>query len=150
MIVTDDAFPELRGTVTMVDGGFDPLHPGHIGYFRAAAALGAPVLCSVSPDAWIARKHPLLLLQEERVALIDAIRFVDFAYAARSSTAEVLAALQPRVFAKGADWRGRLPQEEVDVCARHGVEIVYLDTVTDSSTDILRRYAERGGYVSQE
>ena len=26
----------------MVSGGFDPLHPGHVAYFRAAAGLGVP------------------------------------------------------------------------------------------------------------
>ena len=45
------AFSELkqyRGVVAMVDGGFDPLHHGHIAYFEAAAGLGAAgarVLC---------------------------------------------------------------------------------------------------------
>jgi cytidyltransferase-like protein len=141
VIVTADAFPELQGKVAMVDGGFDPLHPGHVGYFRAASALGAPVLCSVSPDEWIARKHPVLLQQDERVALIDAIRFVDYTYAARATTAEVLALLRPRFYVKGDDWRGRLPQEELGICAREGIEVVFLDTVTNSSTDILRRHA---------
>lgn len=140
MIVTAAAFPELRGKVAMVDGGFDPLHPGHVAYFRAATELGAPVLCSVSPDEWVARKHPVLLLQDERVALIDAIRFVDYTYPARETTAEVLALLRPRFYVKGDDWRDRLPLEELDVCAREGIDVVFLDTVTNSSTDILRRH----------
>jgi bifunctional ADP-heptose synthase (sugar kinase/adenylyltransferase) len=144
VIVTEEAFPELHGKVAMVDGGFDPLHPGHVGYFRAAAALGAPVFCSVSPDAWVARKHAVLLLQDERIALIDAIRFVDYTYAAQSTTAEVLALLRPRFYVKGDDWRDRLPQEELDVCTREGIEVVFLDTVTNSSTELLRRQAERG------
>jgi bifunctional ADP-heptose synthase (sugar kinase/adenylyltransferase) len=143
VIVTNESFAELAGKVAMVDGGFDPLHPGHVGYFRAAATLGVPVFCSVSPDAWVARKHPVLLDQDERVALIDAIRFVDYTYAAASPTADVLAQLRPRFYVKGDDWRDRLPQEERDVCARDGIEIVFLDTVTASSTDILRRHAAR-------
>ena len=36
MILTFDQLPPLAGTVAMVDGAFDPLHPGHIEYFRAA------------------------------------------------------------------------------------------------------------------
>jgi cytidyltransferase-like protein len=143
VIVDVNGFAELRGKVAMVDGGFDPLHAGHIAYFRAARELGAPVLCNVSSDEWIARKHPPLLLQRERVAVIDAIRFIDYTHAAASTTADVLGRLGPRFYVKGADWRDRLPKEELEVCAREGVEIVFLETVIDSSTDVLRRHLER-------
>ena len=61
MIVATDELHQHRGAVTMVDGGFDPLHPGHIAYFRAAEALGLPVLCNISADEWVARKHRPLL-----------------------------------------------------------------------------------------
>ena len=77
--------------------------------------------------------------------MIDAIRFVDYTHAEETSTEDVLARLRPRYFAKGADWRGRLPEGERAVCAEHGVEVVFLDTVIDSSTDVLRRYLERRG-----
>jgi len=127
----------------MVSGGFDPLHPGHIAYFRAAAALGVPLLCNVSADEWVARKHPPLLTQGERVQVIDAIRFVEYTHAEETTTEDVLAQLRPRYFAKGADWRDRLPEQELAVCRANGIEIVFLDTVVDSSTDVLRRHAER-------
>jgi FAD synthase len=59
MIVGRDDLADLRGTVTMVDGGFDPLHPGHIAYFERAAAAsrrtaGSPpstLRCSRRPSA---------------------------------------------------------------------------------------------------
>lgn len=127
----------------MVDGGFDPLHPGHVTYFREAAALGQPVLCNVSSDEWVGRKHAPLLTQEERVQLIDAIRYVTYVHPSQTSTAEVLALLRPRSYVKGADWVGRLPEEEMRVCAAHGIDVVFLDTVTSSSTSILRRYEEQ-------
>jgi hypothetical protein len=38
---------------------------------------------------------------------------------------------------KGKDWDGRLPAEQVQICREHGIEVVYLDTVFDSSTRIL-------------
>jgi bifunctional ADP-heptose synthase (sugar kinase/adenylyltransferase) len=143
VIVETSELGRLAGEVTMVSGGFDPLHPGHIAYFRGAAAFGVPVLCNVSSDDWVGRKHTPLLTQAERVQLIDAIRFVDYTHAERTTTVVVLAQLRPRYFAKGADWRGRLPEEEAAVCAEHGIEVVFLDTVLDSSTDVLRRYSER-------
>ena len=125
----------------MVDGGFDPLHPGHIAYFRAASELGPPVLCNVASDEWVRRKHPPLLPQAERGALIDAIRWIDLVHLSGTSTAGVLRLLRPRYYAKGADWRDRLPDEEAQACVEAGTEIVFLDTVVDSSTAILARYA---------
>jgi bifunctional ADP-heptose synthase (sugar kinase/adenylyltransferase) len=127
----------------MVDGGFDPLHDGHIAYFEAAATLGAPVLCSISPDAWVERKHAPLLAQDARARVIDAVRHVDYTYPAQEPTAEVLAALIPRYYVKGDDWRDRLPEAEVELCGRLGVEIVFLDTVRDSSSRILKHYREQ-------
>ncbi len=146
MIVETAELARHRGAVTMVDGGFDPLHPGHVAYFGAAAALGPPVLCNVSSDEWVGRKHRPLLSQRERAQVIDAIRFVDLVHLSTGSTADVLATLEPRYYAKGADWEGRLPPEELEVCAEHGIEVVYLDTVIDSSTAILARYdGDRAG-----
>jgi cytidyltransferase-like protein len=124
----------------MVDGGFDPLHPGHMNYFRAAAELGLPVLCNVSADSWVSRKHRPLLSQAERGALLDAIRWIAFVHLSSVSTAEVIRELRPRYYAKGVDWRGRLPDDETSVCRDVGTEVVFLDTMTHSSSDILERY----------
>jgi cytidyltransferase-like protein len=145
MIVGWDDLPEFRGRVNMVDGGFDPLHAGHIAYFRAAAELGLPLLCCVAPDAWVARKHRPLLPQAERAEIVDAIRHVEYTHPSQATTAAALQQLRPRLYVKGSDWRGRLPAEEQDVCARHGVEVVYVDTVVNSSTAVLERFlAVRG------
>lgn len=142
MIVTTSALPRYRRAVTMVDGGFDPLHAGHIAYFRAAAELGLPVLCNVSGDDWVARKHAPLLTQQERGAVLDAIRWIELVHLSHTTTRDVLAQLEPKYYAKGADWEGRLPADEAALCAGRGIEIVYLDTVLNSSTAILERYAD--------
>ena len=141
MIVTTDELPRYSGEVAMIDGGFDPLHAGHVEYMRAAAALGAPVLCNVSSDAWVARKHAPLLPQLDRLKVIDAIRYVDYTHASSVSTVAVLRALRPRFYVKGADWGGRLPDDEVAACEELAIEPVFLDTVLDSSTRILERFA---------
>ena len=140
MIVPTSGLPALRGRVTMVDGGFDPIHHGHVAYFEAAAGLGLPVLCNVAPDNWVARKHAPLLPQEARGTLVDAIRFVDYTHLSQTTTAEVLRLLEPRYYAKGEDWRGRLPEAEQEACSELEIEVVYLPTVRDSSTAILERY----------
>jgi hypothetical protein len=56
-------------------------------------------------------------------------------------TETVLRQLQPRYYVKGSDWRARgLPAEQIEICREHGIEIVYLDTVLDSSSRILKDY----------
>ena len=140
MIVAFDKLHELRGKVGMVDGGFDPLHRGHIEYFRAAAALGAPVLCNLSSDAYVSGKHPVFLPEDQRAAIIDAIRYIDYTHINPYDTETALRELRPRYYIKGADWRGRLPAEQIEICRSHGIEIVYLETVLDSSSRILRDY----------
>jgi cytidyltransferase-like protein len=142
VIVETEGLSRYRARVTMVDGGFDPLHAGHIAYFRAAAQLGVPVLCNVSSDEWVGRKHRPLLPQAERATIIDAIRWIDYVHLSKTSTAGVLERLEPRYYAKGADWKGALPRAEAQICAARGIEIVFLDTVLDSSTAILERYGD--------
>jgi cytidyltransferase-like protein len=141
MILTTDDLPRYSGKVAMIDGGFDPLHAGHIEYMRGAAELGVPVLCNVSSDDWVARKHAPLLDQAERVKVVDAIRYVDYTHPSSISTVAVLRRLRPRFYVKGADWAGRLPEEEVSACEELGIEPVFLDTVLNSSTRILEQYA---------
>jgi bifunctional ADP-heptose synthase (sugar kinase/adenylyltransferase) len=143
VLVATEELTAHAGRVTMVDGGFDPLHAGHVAYFRAAAELGLPVLCNVSSDDWVGRKHAPLLPQEERGAVIDALRDIAYTHLSHAPTVDVLRALRPRFYAKGADWRGRLPDAETAACAELGVDVVYLETVLDSSTEILQRYRAR-------
>ena len=72
---------------------------------------------------------------------MDAIRYIDYTHINRYDTETVLRELRPRYYIKGADWRGRLPPEQIAICGEHGIEIVYLDTVLDSSSRILRDYS---------
>ncbi len=125
----------------MVDGGFDPLHRGHIEYFRAAAQLDVPVLCNISSDKYVSTKHAVFLPEDQRAAIIDAIRFIEYTHVNPHDTETVLRELRPKYYIKGEDWRNRLPPAQVDICRTHGIEIVYLDTVLESSTRILRDYS---------
>ena len=79
MILAEGQEDRLPPGVAMVDGCFDPLHRGHVEYLRFAGSLGAPVLCNVASDRYLAthkRRSPLLP-EAERAAVIDALRFVD-------------------------------------------------------------------------
>jgi cytidyltransferase-like protein len=143
VIVRFDELQGLRGRVGMVDGAFDPLHRGHIEYFRAAAELGVPVLCNLAADRYVRTKHPLLLSQEHRAAVVDAIRYITYTHVSDSDTETVLRELQPRYYIKGTDWQDRLPAEQVTICREHGIEIVYLETMVDSSSRLLQEFARQ-------
>ena len=138
MIVAFDQLKNYCKKVAMVDGAFDPLHRGHIEYFRAAAErLDVPLLCNVASDRYVWTKHPPLLPDEQRAAIVDAIRYISYTHINQFDTETVLRELQPKYYVKGKDWDGRLPAEQVKICREHGIEVVYLDTVFDSSTRIL-------------
>jgi cytidyltransferase-like protein len=142
VIVSFEDLSRLRGQVAMVDGAFDPLHRGHIEYFRAASDLGVPLLCNVASDRYVRTKHPPLLSEEQRAAVVDAIRYITYTHINPFDTETILRELRPRYYVKGRDWTGRLPADQVGICAEHAIEIVYLDTVLDSSSRILRQFTE--------
>ena len=143
MIVTTEQLHEYFGQVAMVDGSFDPLHDGHIEYFRAASAVGLPLLCNVASDEWTASKHPVLLSQQQRGVVLDAIKYLSFVHLSSTTTLEVLELLKPKIYIKGADWlaRGGIPNKEKDLCNERGIEVMYLETVTNSSSRLLAQWS---------
>jgi cytidyltransferase-like protein len=141
VIVAFEQLAQYRGRVAMVDGAFDPLHRGHIEYFRAAAtAVDVPLLCNVASDQYVSTKHPPLLPEDQRAAIVDAIRYISYTHVNCFDTETILLELRPKYYVKGKDWEGRLPAEQVRICAEQGIGIVYLDTVLDSSTRILEQF----------
>ena len=140
MILGFDQLKNYRGAVAMVDGAFDPLHRGHIEYFRAAMTLGVPLLCNVASDRYVRTKHPPLLPEGDRAVIVDAIRFITYTHINQFDTETILRELQPKYYVKGKDWVGRLPPDQVTICAEHAIEVVYLDTVLDSSSRILKQF----------
>lgn len=144
MIVPFDRLKDLRRQVAMVDGAFDPLHHGHIEYFRQARQLGFPLLCNIAPDEYLSTKHTPLLPAEQRAEVLDALRDVDYTHVSRWDTQVVIRELHPVVFAKGKDWEGRLPAPEVEICRELGIRIVYLDTIRGSSSRLLDAFRVNG------
>lgn len=144
MIVDADHLGSLPDQLTMVDGSFDPIHEGHIEYFRLAALLQHKVFCNIAPDSWTANKHRVLLRQEQRAVVLDSIRYIDFVHFSSLSTLDVLRRVKPTVYAKGRDWldRGGIPDDERELCEKLGVEVVYLDSIKNSSSQILRNFSE--------
>lgn len=68
----------MLNKVVLVTGGFDPLHSGHIEYFKAAKALGNILVVGVNSDAWLERKKGRAFMpSNERVTIIQNLRMVD-------------------------------------------------------------------------
>ena len=64
--------------VVLVTGGFDPLHSGHIEYFKEAKTLGTKLIVGVNSDEWLTRKkgRPFMPFKE-RCAIIKELSVVD-------------------------------------------------------------------------
>jgi cytidyltransferase-like protein len=64
--------------VVLVTGGFDPLHSGHIAYFKAAKALGNHLVVGVNSDNWLTRKKGRPFMPwTERASIIKELAVVD-------------------------------------------------------------------------
>jgi len=65
--------------LVLVTGGFDPIHSGHISYFRAAKQLGDILVVGINSDAWLNRKKGRAFMPfDERMAIVKNLRDVDF------------------------------------------------------------------------
>lgn len=145
MIISYNDLASHRQAVSMVDGAFDPLHAGHIEYFEQAASLGLPILCNLASDRYLEGKHYPVLPQSERAKVIDGLKPIAYVHPNAFDTETVLRELRPKYYVKGDDWKGRLPSEQSDICKEHDVEIIYLDTVRNSSSDLVRRFLAHHG-----
>jgi cytidyltransferase-like protein len=65
--------------IVLITGGFDPLHSGHIAYFKAAKALGDILVVGVNSDAWLTRKKGSPFMPfKERAEIVRNIVGVNF------------------------------------------------------------------------
>jgi rfaE bifunctional protein nucleotidyltransferase chain/domain len=128
--------------VVLTNGCFDLLHVGHARYLAQARALGDLLVVALNDDASTrALKGPgrPVLPLAERAELLAALRSVDAVVAFAQPTAvEVVRALRPDVYAKGADYAtpGRRPPE-AEVAEALGAQVVYLPFHADQSTSAL-------------
>jgi len=67
--------------IVLVTGGFDPLHSGHIAYFKAARALGDILIVGLNSDEWLERKKGKAFMPwNERLCVINNLSMVDEVY----------------------------------------------------------------------
>ena len=64
--------------IVLVTGGFDPLHSGHIEFFKSARKLGDKLIVGINSDEWLVRKKGRAFMPfDERVKIIKELAIVD-------------------------------------------------------------------------
>lgn len=111
--------------IVIVTGGFDPLHSGHIAYFKAARKLGDKLIVGLNSDQWLARKKgkPFMPMSE-RFMLVSNLSCVDEVVVYNDddgSSCDAIRLVKTRypdadiVFANGGDrTRENIPEMSVD------------------------------------
>jgi D-beta-D-heptose 7-phosphate kinase/D-beta-D-heptose 1-phosphate adenosyltransferase len=110
--------------IVLVTGGFDPIHSGHISYFKEAAKLGDWLVVGLNSDEWLTRKKGKPFMPfNEREAVISELRCVDEVIMFDDSDNSAKEAIQKLlwyyddsmiIFANGGD-RGRDNIPEMDL-----------------------------------
>jgi len=64
--------------IIIVSGGFDPLHSGHIAYFKSAKELGDKLIVALNSDEWLVKKKGKFFMPFlERKAIVENLLCVD-------------------------------------------------------------------------
>jgi len=130
-------------TIVFTNGVFDLLHPGHVRYLQQARGLGDALIVGVNSDASVrAIKGPSrpVTNEQERAEVIAALACVDAAVVFDEDTPHaIIAAIQPDVLVKGADWAADAIVGR-DVVEARGGRVVRMPIETGySTTAILER-----------
>ena len=95
-------------SIVFTNGVFDLLHPGHLRYLQQARRLGDALIVGVNSDRSVraikGSDRPITP-EAERAEILAALECVDGVVLFDEDTPQaVIAALQPDVLVKGADW----------------------------------------------
>jgi len=97
-----------RKVIVFTNGVFDLLHPGHVRYLQRARALGDALIVGLNSDRSVraikGAGRPITP-EAERAEILSALASVDGVVVFDEETPhDIIAALQPDVLVKGADW----------------------------------------------
>ena len=136
--------------VILVSGGFDPLHSGHIAYFKSAKDLGDLLVVALNSDEWLINKKGNFFMPfDERKVIIEnlscvdsVIDFEDDDLGSATNALIKVKELYPNddiSFANGGDRnKGNIPEMSVD-----GIDFVFSvggDDKKNSSSWILKKW----------
>jgi|SRR5579883_941785 len=144
----DELPPLLKGKkVVLANGCFDILHVGHLRYLEGARALGDALVVAINSDASMKKiKDPgrPILSQDERVALVSALRCVDYVTVFdEPDVSHILEVLRPAIHAKGTDYTEQTVPERAKVLSYGGAVRIAGDAKDHSTRDIIDTILKR-------
>jgi D-beta-D-heptose 7-phosphate kinase / D-beta-D-heptose 1-phosphate adenosyltransferase len=123
--------------ISFTNGCFDLFHAGHLEVLRKASELGDVLVVGINSDKSVARikgQGRPIIPEDERVALVSAMQFVDYAVVFDEDTPlKLIEQVQPDVLVKGEDWKGKPVVGENVVTARGG-KVQYVKLLSGIST----------------
>ena len=133
--------------LVLTNGVFDVLHPGHTRYLADARALGDALVVAVNSDRSVRaqQKGPdrPITPEGERAELLAALTAVDAVVVFDEDTPhEIVAAIQPDVLVKGADWASDAIVGR-DVVEARGGRVVRIPLAPGYSTTAILERARR-------
>jgi cytidyltransferase-like protein len=143
-------------TRVFIAGGFDPIHAGHIDHIIKARSLGDELVVILqNDDALINKKGYCLVPYYDRCIVLNAIKYVDRVVknidedgtCAKTIEHIVTSNIKLDIFAKGGDRTPtNMPQNELDICDRLGIEIVYgCGDLVNSSSNLVEKLLSKLG-----
>jgi len=138
----------LKGkNVVLANGCFDILHVGHLRYLQGARTLGDVLVVAINSDKSMRSiKDPgrPILAEDERVALVSALRCVDYVVLFdEPDVSRVLDVLRPEIHAKGTDYTEETVPERNQVLSYGGTVRIVGDPKEHSTRDIIERILSR-------
>ena len=135
--------------IVFFDGVFDLFHIGHLSVLESVSKMGDIVMIGVMSDEWVKEKkgemRPIMN-QNERAAIIDALRFVTYTLilancTQRIKTSEVLMELKPDIFFTHDEvWKNKFQELNISetqlVLAKREIPAI-VSNVTPISTSAL-------------
>ena len=113
--------------IVAVSGYFDPLHVGHLEYFKLAKQLGDKLYVIVNNDVQaVLKKQTSFMNENDRLEIIKSLSIVDSALLSidqDKSVSKTLEKIKPDIFGNGGDQiKGSILEEET--CIRNNIKIV--------------------------
>lgn len=123
--------------IVLATGCFDILHSGHIELFREARKLGDILIVGANSDKSIRKLkgEPRPFVKEsKRLLNIASLSMVDFVTSFGEDTPEkLISELEPHIFVKGGDWKGKeIPEEKI--LKKYGGRAVFVPIKIKTST----------------
>ena len=118
---------DYKETTVCVSGYFDPIHIGHIEYFKKAKQLASKLIVIVNNDQQATlKKGKSFMKDSERVLLISELSCVDtvvLSIDTDRTVCKTLELIKPSIFANGGDqFNNSIPESKI--CDKYDIKLI--------------------------